>query len=61
MRVVTHRPADHVRHLVEFAVIHLKKRVDDTPLHRLEPVDKIGDCPLLDDVAGIFKKILSEY
>jgi hypothetical protein len=60
MRVIAHRPTHNVCNLVKFAVIHLKQGVDDAPLYRLESIDKVGYGPLLNDIAGIFKKVLFE-
>ncbi len=57
MGVVLHALADDVGHLVELAVVHLGERVQDAPLHRLEPVVDVGNGPVLDDVGGVVEEI----
>ena len=58
--MVVHRGTDHVGDLVETAVIHLDHCVQDSPLDRLKAVLDVGDCPVLDDIGGIFYEVLSE-
>jgi hypothetical protein len=52
--------AYHVGHLVELAVVHLKKGVEDPPLHRLEAVFQIRNRPILDNIGRVFEKIFIE-
>ena len=61
MRVILHTVADYVRDLVKLAVIHLKKRMEDPSLDRLEPVLEIGDGPVLDYIGCVFEKVIVEY
>jgi len=58
--VVLHALAHDVGDLVELAVVLFEKSMQNSPLHRLEPVLKVGDRPVPDDVRRIFQKISVE-
>ena len=57
VRMVLHGLADDVGDLVETAVVHLPERMEDAPLHRLEPIVDIGNGPILDDIGGILEEV----
>ena len=55
VRVELHRLTDDIRHLDQ-PILHLRHRVEDPSLYRLQPVRDVGYCPLQDDVRGIGDK-----
>ena len=55
VRMVAHALAHHVGDLVELAVVHFEERVQDAPLHGLEPVVDVRDRAVLDDIGGVFE------
>ena len=56
MRVVFHRVAHDVRHLVVPAVFELVHAVQDAAVYGLQAVIDVGDGALKDDVAGVIEK-----
>ena len=58
MRVILHTLADDIGHLVEALVVHLMQRMQDPPLHRLQPIIKMRNRPLLDGIRGVLDVIL---
>ena len=58
MRVILHRVADHVGHLVEPAVVHLPQAVQDATLHRLQSVVLVRDGALEDDVTRVVEEVV---
>ncbi len=59
--MVLHRVADHVGDLDEAAVILLRERVHDPPLHRLEAVRQVGNGAFADDVGGVLQKVVVHH
>ena len=53
VRVILHAVADDIGNLMELSVIHLKKRMQNTPLYRLEAVLYVGNCTVTDNITGI--------
>ena len=47
----------HVGDLLETAVIHIVKRLQDSALDRLQAVINIRDCPLFNDIRGILDEV----
>jgi hypothetical protein len=60
VRVVFHAGAHDVGDLVELAVVHLEKGVEDAPLHGLQAVSDVGDRPVLDDIGGVVEEVVVE-
>ena len=54
--VEAHAGAHDVGDLVETAIVHLPKRVEDAALDGLEAVVDVGDGAVEDDVAGVFEE-----
>ena len=59
VRVVLHRIADHIGHLVIAAVLKLFHRVQNPALHRLQTITKVRHCTLHDYVTCVIKKVVS--
>ena len=49
--------ADHVRDLVERAVVHLVERPQDTALDGFQAVVDVRDGAVLDDVGGVLDEV----
>ena len=61
MRVVFHRVAHDIGHLVESPIIQLTHGMEDTTLHRLQSVFDGGHGTFQDDVGGIVQKPVLEH
>jgi hypothetical protein len=46
--------------LVELAVVHLEKGMEDAALHGLEAILKIGYGAVLDDIGGVIEEVVVE-
>ena len=60
VRMIAHGLTDNISDLLESPVIHLKKRVNDTPLNRLQAVLQIRNSPVTDNIRSVFNKVLVE-
>jgi hypothetical protein len=57
MGVELHGFADHVRHLVVAAVVHLEEGVEKPPLDRLQAVAQLRDRAVQDEVARVLQEV----
>ena len=58
--MIAHGLTDDICNLLEAAIVHLKKRVNDSPLNRLESVLKVRNSPVADNIRSVFNKVLVE-
>ena len=61
VRMELHRLADDIGHFGQAAIVYPVHGMQDTPLHRLEPIDDVRHCPVENDIRGVVEKPVLEH
>lgn len=56
MRMILHRMADDIGHFNKPSVVLVMQGPKNSSLHRFQAVGEIGNGPITNDVAGVFKE-----